>query len=264
MGTDEERIEAYYSTGHEATRLTERSVAGVLELRAARRAFSLIEPGSRVLDVGGATGIHASWLAELGHEVTLIDPVSSQVEVARNYGTFTALVGDARELPFDSEAFDAVILFGPLYHLAKREDRLQALAEARRVLRPDGIVFVAAISRLSPFLSSVLESGGETATADDIERLQTGEWTNDGPGFPGGHFHTAQELRQEMETSGFLNIGVRPLDFPSLIFEVLKPRQELIESADSLLQNLEEVLKGLPIEESLANLSAHILATAQK
>ena len=33
---------------------------------------------------------------------------------------------------------DAVLLFGPLYHLTEAADRQRALAEATRVLRPDG------------------------------------------------------------------------------------------------------------------------------
>ena len=264
MGSHEERINAYYSEGNEATRLTEQSVGGVLELRAARRSFSLIKPASRVLDIGGATGIHASWLAEQGHEVTLIDPVASQIEIAQSYGTFRALVGDARELPFDTEIFDAVIMFGPLYHLADSRDRLLALSEAKRVLRPGGLIFTAALSRLSAFSNSVLESGGQSITPGDVEILRTGEWVNHGPGFPGGHFHTAPELRRELEDSGFSKISIRPLDFPSLVFETLKPRQELIEPADSLLQNLEEILTGLPIAEPLANLSSHMVGIGQK
>lgn len=264
MKSHEERIDIYYSEGREATRLTEQSVGGVLELRAARRSFSLIKPASRVLDIGGATGIHASWLAEQGHDVTLIDPVASQIEIAQSYGTFRALVGDARELPFDTEVFDAVIMFGPLYHLADSRDRLLALSEAKRVLRPGGLIFTAALSRLSAFSNSVLESGGQSISTDDVEVLHTGNWVNDGPGFPGGHFYTAAELRHELENSGFSNITIRSLDFPSLVFESLKPRQDLIDSADFLLQNLEKTFAGLPIAESLANLSPHILGIGKK
>ena len=264
MGSHDERINAYYSEGNEATRLTEQSVGGVLELRAARRSFSLIKPASCVLDIGGATGVHAAWLAEQGHEVTLVDPAASQVEIAKAHSTFTALVGDARELPFDKETFDVAIMFGPLYHLADSRDRLIALSEAKRVLRPGGLIFVAALSRLSAFSNSVLESGGQSITAGDVEVLRTGDWVNDGPGFPGGHFHTAAELRHELENSGFSNISIRSLDFPSLVFESIKPRQELIDSADFLLQNLEETFAGLPIAETLANLSPHILGIGQK
>src|SRR5215469_3043278 len=61
-----------------------------------------LPPGSlRILDVGGATGVHADWLAADGHQVHLVDPVASQVALALESpqalaGRITAEVGDAR------------------------------------------------------------------------------------------------------------------------------------------------------------------------
>ena len=46
-----------------------------------------------------------------------MDPVAGHVEQAAGLGLASALVGDARELPFEDERFDAVLLLGPLYHL---------------------------------------------------------------------------------------------------------------------------------------------------
>ncbi len=57
-----------------------------------------LAPGSRILDVGGATGVHAAWLSERGHVVTLVDPVPEQVAAAAIIGAFQAEVGDARRL----------------------------------------------------------------------------------------------------------------------------------------------------------------------
>ena len=51
--------------------------------------------------------------------------------------------------------YDAVLMLGPLYHLATREDRLLALREARRVCKPESLVFAAAISRLAPPLDGI-------------------------------------------------------------------------------------------------------------
>ena len=63
-----------------------------------------IRPHSQVLDVGGATGVHAAPLAELGHHVVLIDPVPAQVQEAKRQGTFEANVGDARDLQFEDDS----------------------------------------------------------------------------------------------------------------------------------------------------------------
>ena len=54
---------------------------------------------STILDIGGATGAHAAWLTADGHQVTLVDPVASQVAVASANG-IQGQVGDARDLPF--------------------------------------------------------------------------------------------------------------------------------------------------------------------
>ena len=57
--------------------------------------------------------------------------------------------GDARQLELASESADAVLLLGPLYHLDRRRDRVQALAETKRIVRPGGPVFAAALERAS-------------------------------------------------------------------------------------------------------------------
>ncbi len=123
------RIQNYY-TQHfaEAERLTVRSAQGRLEFERVQELItSRIPAHSRVLDVGGATGIHAAALAEQGHDVVLIDPVPAQVQEARRHGTFDAHVGDARDLQFEDDSFDVALLFGPLYHLAAANDRLRSL-----------------------------------------------------------------------------------------------------------------------------------------
>lgn len=86
----------------EADRLTRG--AGQLELvRTQELIRDWIPPqGLRILDVGGAAGIHAAWLADDGHVVHVIDPVERHVEQPRQLASesrsITAEVGDARRL----------------------------------------------------------------------------------------------------------------------------------------------------------------------
>src|SRR5262249_60891206 len=56
-------------------------------------------------------------------------------------------VGDARDLDLPDASADAVLLLGPLYHLTDRADRIRALRECARIVRPGGAVFAAVISR---------------------------------------------------------------------------------------------------------------------
>jgi SAM-dependent methyltransferase len=110
------------------------------------------EPPAVVLDVGGAAGAYAFWLAELGYEVRLIDAVPRLIEIARDRNErairrlASCRVADARALPEADGSAAMVLLLGPLYHLVQAEERHAALAESARVLCPGGVL-VAAESR---------------------------------------------------------------------------------------------------------------------
>ncbi len=91
-----------------------------------------------------------------------------------------------------------------MYHLTARHDRVGALAEARRVVRPGGLVFVAAISRFASLFDG-LERGYlfEPDFAAIVERdLREGQHRNptNRPGwFTTAYFHHPEGLRAEAE-----------------------------------------------------------------
>ena len=58
-------------------------------------------------------------------------------------------------------AYDVVLLLGPRHHLVERADRVPALEEAWRVLRPGGTMVCAVISRSASLLSGVMGVAGE-------------------------------------------------------------------------------------------------------
>ncbi|WP_246958323.1 GNAT family N-acetyltransferase [Brachybacterium sp. Marseille-Q7125] len=256
------KIQRYYAGGTEAERLTTRSTGGAIEARRLRDVLSQLPAGSHVLDVGGGTGVHAAWLAERGHTVTLLDPVPEQVEIAARTGIFTARVGDARDLQEADGSYDTVLLFGPLYHLPRRSDRLRALMEARRVLRPGGLLLAAGISRLSSFMDSMLDSGGANVSDVDLRILRTGEWTNPGEGFPGGHFHTARELREELEAAGFTEPMVQGIEMPSIAWELYEADEELLDLSVRTLDRMALLDADGRRRALTADLSPHLLATA--
>ena len=113
-----------------------------------------LHPGVNViLDIGGATGAYSFWLAGMGYDVHLLDITPRHLELARqhsgNQGTVLASmqIGDGRLLPFKNNSADMVLLMGPLYHLTDHNDRIRCLKESKRVLKQDGRIFCAAISR---------------------------------------------------------------------------------------------------------------------
>ena len=114
-------------------------------------------PPATILDIGGGTGPYAHPLAAAGYSVHLLDATPLHVVEAikaasPEHPLTSATVGDARALPFEDALADAALLFGPLYHLHDRSDRLLALREAHRVLRPGGRLFATAISRYASFM----------------------------------------------------------------------------------------------------------------
>lgn len=258
------RIQAYYGRQFdESARLTRGAVGRVELVRLREVVEPLLPPASRVLDVGGASGVHATWLAAAGHEVTLVDPVASQVEAARAVGTFAAEVGDARALPAEDASHDAVLLAGPLYHLASRADRLLALREAARVLRPGGHVLAVGISRTIGALDAVLRRGfSDLPGAALVRLLETGEVTdeirNPEPEFPCGHFHTAAELTEELTAAGFRNAWVTGLEGPaSIALEMSPPHDDVVDAALVLARHAER-------DQEAADVSSHLLAVATR
>ena len=96
-------------------------------------------PPGIVVDVGGAAGAYALWLAQAGYAVHLLDPVPRLVAEARRLSAAaerplaSCRVGDTRALEVPAESADVVLLLGPLYHLTDSGDRARALQEAARV-----------------------------------------------------------------------------------------------------------------------------------
>lgn len=256
------RILEYYGTGNEQHRLTGRSVGGMLEYERVRRLVGArLAPASRVLDVGGGTGVHSRWLAAYGHEVTLVDPVPEQVEIASGIEGVTAVLGDARSLEADDGSADAVLLFGPLYHLTSRRDRDRALAEALRVLRPGGLVMVQGITRLAYFVDEAVHAGEDALGTHHLDVLQHGQWHELTEGFPGGHLHTAAELREEVASAGFAQIEVHGVEGPNLgALEGVPADQDVLEAALALVEACERTLARAGIDDRFAGYSPHMMA----
>lgn len=90
---------------------------------------------TQLLEIGTGTGRDARAAQQRGLDVIGIDLALANLEMSRPAAS-TALAS-AVELPFASNAFDAVISFSTLMHISD-DDVDIALAECRRVLRPRG------------------------------------------------------------------------------------------------------------------------------
>jgi ubiquinone/menaquinone biosynthesis C-methylase UbiE len=135
-------IQEHYLLGLERDRLSNNE--GELERLRTRAILAryLPPPPAVILDVGGGAGVHAFPLTEMRYNVHLIDPVELHLAQARSQsekaGTKLASItlGNACCLAVAAGVIDAVLLLGPLYHLVERTERLGALREAYRVVKP--------------------------------------------------------------------------------------------------------------------------------
>ena len=265
------QIRSYYDRRPEETRLA----GGVCQLEAERtkkliRRF-VPDPPAVVLDVGGAAGAYAFWLASRGYEVHLLDPVRRLLEVAEERDEEAGRrlasieVGDARALPFPDRSADIVLLLGPLYHLPEAEDRILALAEATRVLREGGLLFAACITRWASLLDGLAFDflADPDFAAIVREDLATGRHRNpsERPGwFTTAYFHTPAGLRDELEGDGREVVGVFGLEGPARMLADFDARWRDPRRRADLLWAA-EVLEAEP---SMMGLSPHLLGVCRK
>jgi ubiquinone/menaquinone biosynthesis C-methylase UbiE len=205
-----QEVVRFYSEVSEETRLS--AGWGLLEFARSQEIVARHLPPQpcTVLDIGGGTGVYAEWLGELGHSVHLIDLTPGHIDTARQLRkrVASAEVGDARQVAWADQSVDAVLLFGPLYHLTERADRVLALREARRVLRPGGVVLAAAICRFAPLLGSLWEGFFDDPAfapvlARDLVDGQHRNTTGDPRRFTTAYFHRPEELTAEVSEAGF-------------------------------------------------------------
>jgi SAM-dependent methyltransferase len=119
----------------QAERYDETRSASPSVLRGLREALKGA-PGRRLADIGGGTGNYALALRRKGWEPVVVDRSAAMLAWAAAKGLKT-VEADAQRLPFEDETFDAATMISMLHHV---EDRGVALAEARRILRPRGLL----------------------------------------------------------------------------------------------------------------------------
>ena len=264
-------IESHYGTGYERSRLFPGGNPSLEFVRSMELLDRLLpRPPAQLLDVGGGPGTYAAPLASRGYRVHLVDPVPLHVEQARQGADrdpasgFTAALGDARELAERAESQDAVLLFGPLYHLTGAAQRRQALAEARRVLRPGGRLLAMAVCRFASLLDGLYQGWLDDPDFRPIvdQDLQDGQHRNPDPVgrpefFTTAYFHTPDGLAGEIEQAGFTGVAVYGVEGPGWPL-----RQEWADP-----QRREHILfaaRSVETQPSLIGFSHHLIVAAAK
>ncbi|QWU17488.1 class I SAM-dependent methyltransferase [Paenibacillus sophorae] len=282
MNVDDKRddlrqILDYYNAGPEIKRL--QSGIGAIEWERSKQIISryLSDRPMVIYDIGGGAGAYSRWLAELGHEVHLFDLSPAAVEYAialQSSGGIAPVhrieTADGRRIARSGGSADLILLMGPLYHLTERDERLDALEEAFRLLKPGGTLLAAAISRFGSTLWGLSVYGQKNDILEEqhfmsmIEReLADGQHIRpeEYPNFIArAFFHLPNELKEEIEESGFYHLSTAAVEGPVWIVPALAEKWGNPESRAALLR----ISSIVEEQKSLLGMSPHLLAAAKK
>ena len=149
--SDTSLVQEIYRRKSENDRLNKSQAARVEFLTTVRYIEKYLTPGAKILDVGAGAGEYCFYFARKGYSVSALELADANIAAFRakmtEHDPIDLVQGNALDLSmYDSESFDIVLLFGPLYHLHEETDKLRCIEEAKRVCKNDGKIFFAFIS----------------------------------------------------------------------------------------------------------------------
>jgi SAM-dependent methyltransferase len=215
-----------------------------------------LQPGLDVLDAGCGVGSIALDVAPMvaPGRVSGIDVDGGQIEAAQRSARERGIdnaefqVGSVLELPFEDASFDVVYANAVLFYL---RDQVEALAEMRRVLRPDGLAAVSDDDlgtivmtpetpdlRRGPelFERAVAHEGGNTRYSRNLRTLMTEAGFARTQGFA-----TAPETYGDLErTQWFAEVAIGVLGAPAMAEVIVEEGWASREELDRVLAALRE------------------------
>ncbi len=165
-----------------------------------------------ICDIGCGPGRYALELFKKGYEVSLQDYSSALLDFARyklkeeGYKPKQTVFGSAVSIPeFKSETFEAGLFLGPLYHLLRREERLQALNELYRILKKGGIAIASYINSWGVLKAGINDFPHKFSEAKNLSALLNEHYydNTEGEGFTESYWTTPPLAMKEVEEAGF-------------------------------------------------------------
>jgi len=251
-------IEKHYNKHPEDLRLQRRH--GIVEFETTmHHLHRFLQPGQTVLDIGAGTGRYTSALMAEGYQVKAVELVRHNIDVfLKREPEADVQQGDARNMPFlPDDSADVTLLLGPLYHLIGDEEKLMALREARRVTKPDGLIFVAYLMNEYSILSYCFDE-------DRIENLLTN-------GFVDNEYHVRVQEGElydyvRMEDVNRLNeqAGLQRVTAFSPDGAADYMRTRLNRMSDETFARFIEYQKGISERPDLIGAGSHIVDVVKK
>ena len=158
MKIDKNDLVYFYENNDESIRLKRKRVNSIEFLTTMKYLDEVCPKECKILDACAGCGVYSFPLANLGHHVTAGDLVEFNVEqIHKKQNTNPILdkiyTGSILDLSkFEDNSFDVILNLGAFYHLKDEKDRDKAIGECLRVLKKDGILFLAYLNKYSNFI----------------------------------------------------------------------------------------------------------------
>lgn len=170
--------------------------------------FSYLEKNFKVLDIGCGFGKTLFELEKLGHNNLVgidINPngmINAKANEKKASKNLHFIIGDAKKLGFEDRVFDFIVTQAFWTTITNKKDRLKIAKEINRVLKVDGMIYLADFGRTwnNPHYKKVYLQGKK----DGLE-LGTFKTYNKKTGkfMYLAHHHTKSELFKLLNESGF-------------------------------------------------------------
>jgi ubiquinone/menaquinone biosynthesis C-methylase UbiE len=151
--------------------------------------YLILEPGEKIIDVGGGTGLVAKVLRskKQNDDIMVIDLSRSMLQKV-NDPKLSVVQGDVTAFPLKDEAFTLAILVNTLHHVYETKQQV-ALREVFRILKKQGRIFIIEIWHPNTFLSNLFVK---------IEKILVGNT----------HHFTPDKMQLAIQEAGFHEIKV--------------------------------------------------------
>lgn len=269
---DIKEVYDFYNHGAEVDRLEHG--LGIVEFYRSREIIGeYLQQDKTIYDIGGGIGKYSSYLAEMGHNVTLIELAPFAVEYAKEHMKnvkYEAEVGDARQINKPDDSADIVLLMGPLYHLQNESERKKVLDEAYRILKKGGLLFAVGISKFSSttWALSVYGNGCDFIDDDiylDMLKKEVKNGIHNRPKeYPfiiaNAYFHTVDQMKNEVSSSGFTVLNSHAIEGCIWFTPKLDEKWQDKNSRKRLL----DIVHMTEHEETLMGMSPHFMVVAKK
>lgn len=162
-----------------------------------RLVFNMIDAGSKVLDVGCATGYFARELSKKNGETWGVDSDKETVNKAGKYckKTITANIDEIKKLPVPKKYFDYVIILDVIEHLIHPENILEII---KPHLKKDGKVIISVPNIAHASVRWMLFKGGFQYTSTGIlDKTHL-------------HFYTKKSFEEALNKAGLKILKLSP------------------------------------------------------